>query len=165
MILQFFRWAKKEILHVLPAFIFFFIAFNILNWTEHYLFKRAGITPYSFLEIIAAAAVIAKVLLVIDHLPFINLFPKKPLIFNIVWKAFFYWIINFCVRFAIHLSPFIFNNKSIVFELTRFFTQMNWDLFITVQVWYLILFFIFVTFHKLSQKIGPAKMRKMFFGR
>ena len=34
-----------------------------------------------------AALLVAKVVLITDALPFVNRFPEKPLIYNVVWKT------------------------------------------------------------------------------
>lgn len=162
---RFLLWCKKEFFHILPVFIFFLIAFNYINFTERFLLQRAGITPFTFIEILAAAAVIAKILLVIDNLPFAELFPKKPLIYNVVWKTFFYWVITICVRLSIHLLPYLFNHQSLATEFNNFYQQLNWHLFAAIQSWYLLLFFIFVTARELTFKIGSIRMRQLFFGK
>lgn len=68
---------KREFLHVLPIFLFFLVSFTLINWTESFLFRRSGITPFGFLEVAIAAALIAKIVLVVDHLPLTHLFRKK----------------------------------------------------------------------------------------
>ncbi|MES2273558.1 MAG: hypothetical protein V4487_05165 [Chlamydiota bacterium] len=161
---KFYLWTKREFLHILPVFIFFLISFNIINMTEIFLFKKAGITPFTFLHILIAAGLIAKVILVIDHLPFTNLFRNKPLIYNSLWKTLIYWLITLAVRFCMLLFPFLFERETFSMEFHNFVSQINWRLFTSIQTWYLLLFFLFVTVRELTEVIGPAKMRKIFFG-
>jgi hypothetical protein len=157
---------KRGILHVLPVFLFFLVSFTVINWTEAFLFKQVGISPFGFLEIVIAAALIAKIVLIVDHLPLIRLFRSKPLAIGIVWKTAIYWVLLLIVRLAIRFAPYFFE-ADIGFRegLNLFIDQMNWNLFISIQVYYLMLLFIFVTFQELTFKIGPAKMRRLFFGK
>lgn len=159
------HWIKDQFLHVFPVFVFFLIMFSIINATEMFLFKRAGMTTFSFLYIAVTAAVIAKVILVIDNLPLVNLFPNKPLIFTTLWKTGIYWAINLCVRLAIRFTPFLFSGEGFPSQLNTFSKQMDWPLFKAIQVWYLMLFFLFVVSRELILAIGPVKVRKLFFGR
>jgi hypothetical protein len=96
--MRIFLWVKREILHVVPVFIFFAIAFTVIDLNERFLFQRAGMPAISFLEVILAAGVVAKVFLVIDHFRLVDLFKDKPLIHNVLWKTFFYWLILMAVR-------------------------------------------------------------------
>lgn len=158
------RWFKREFNRVFPVFLFFLIAFTLINLTERLLLERAGIAPFTLLQIALAAGVIAKVLLVIDHLPFIDLFPKQPLICNILWKTIFYWAILFLVRLCIRFVPFLREDDGFHREWADFVQKVDWGLFSTIQGYYLMLFFIFVTARELAFALGPLKLRKLFFG-
>ncbi len=159
-----FKWVTKEFLHIFPVFVFFFLAFVVINIVEDYLFKRAGIAPFSLLQIFVAAALIAKILLVVDHTGFINLFSKKPLIWTSLWKTFVYWGMTGIIRALIRLVPFIVRGQPLEFDLDNFIWQMDWHFFWAVQVVYLMLFFLFVTARELTEVIGFHKMRRLFFG-
>jgi hypothetical protein len=157
---------KRAFLHILPIFLFFLVFFTLINWTEIFLFKRSGITPFGFLDVAIAAALIAKIVLVVDHLPLIRLFRTKPLAHNIVWKTAIYWVLLLIVRLAIRLVPYLFGTDTGFREdVDLFVNELNWNLFISIQAYYLMLLFIFVTFQELTFKIGPAKMRRLFFGK
>jgi hypothetical protein len=58
----------------------------------------------------------------------------------------------------------IARGESVREEMTRFLSAVNWNLFISVQIYYLMLLFIFMTFHELKRKIGDRKMKELFFG-
>jgi hypothetical protein len=159
-------WIKRETLHILPVFLFFLFFFTIINWTETFLFEKAGVTPFGFLEVAVASALVAKVFLVADHLRLMHLFRERPLAYSILWKTAFYWVIVLIVRLLIRLVPYLFGVSNGFREnLDKFLSQMDWNLFISIQAYYLILLFIFITFRELAYKIGAKKMRKLFFGR
>ncbi len=160
-----FQWVKRTSFRVFLAFLFFFIAFNLLNMTEALFLKSKGIPPFSFYTVTLAAAVIAKILIVIDHLPFINAFPNKPLIFNILWKTFLYEFAAFIVRFLMRLLPCILATKDIALGYQQFKASFDTLQFVAIQIWYLMLFFTFVTAQESILALGPTKMRKLFFGK
>ncbi|MDE3046453.1 MAG: hypothetical protein KGJ02_07405 [Verrucomicrobiota bacterium] len=162
MIRHLFRWIKKEFLHIFPVFVYFLIMFNLLNFTESFLLRRAGVPPFTFLQILIAAGIIAKVVLVVDHLPLIHLLRRKPLIYVTLWKTFIYWFIVFCVRLGIRFIPFL--HQPLPHALDSFVDHTNWKFFATIQAWYFILFFLFVISRELIEVIGRDKVRKIFFG-
>lgn len=158
-----FRWIKQEILHVIPVFLYFSIFFTLINWIETFLFEANGISPFRFYEVLIAAALIAKIVLVVDHLPWINRFKNRPLIFSISWKTSIYWALLFFTRLLIRFIPFLFGG-TFEMDFHRFITQVNWNVFISIQAFYLLLLFIFVSFQELTVRIGSEKMRRLFFG-
>jgi hypothetical protein len=160
------KWIKKEIFHILPIFFFFLLFFTLINWIEALLFETAGVTPYRFLEVAIAAALIAKIVLVVDHLNFIDRFKNKPLVYGIFWKTTVYWVMLLIIRLLIRFVPFLLGAPtSFSNDFHQFATHVHWNVFISIQAYYLMLLFIFVTFHELELKIGPAKMRQLFFGK
>jgi len=158
-----FKWLKRESLHIAPVFLFFFIAFNIINATEGFLLKKAGLETYTLLDIAVAAALIAKIFLVIDHLPVNLIFLKKPLIYIVVGKTLLYWVIAFLVRMGIRLFPFLFYKEGLKNEWNLFLAHVDWRLVLSVQTWYLMLLFLFVASRELALVIGPKKMHQIFF--
>ncbi len=159
-------WIKREIFHVFPVFVFFLVFFTLINGIETFLFLQSGLIPFDFLSIFIAAALIAKIVLVIDHLPVINLFRRHPMIYVILWKMTIYWISLFIVRIAIRFAPFFWQadaHFSTAIEL--FLANVDWHLFFSIQMFNLMLLFIFVVFQEVTYRIGLEKMRRLFFER
>lgn len=154
-------WLKREILRVFPAFLFFFVSFNLINITEGFIFQKAGIGRFSFVTILIASALVAKVLVVIDNLPFINVFPHKPLLYNVIWKTMLYGVVTGFVRLFIRLVPSLLSGYSI----ENFFQDTDWSLFFAILSWYFILYFVFVTFRDFAEAVGFVKVRRIFFGK
>lgn len=157
-------WIRREMAHVLPVFLFFLLFFVLINWTESYLFEGAGIRGFSLGEIAIAAALIAKIILVVDHLPLIHHFRRYPLAYGILWKTLFYWVVLFIVRLLIRFVPFLWGHP-LESDLLIFIQTVHWNVFFSVQVYYLMLLFIFMTFQELTYKIGIERMRELFFGK
>lgn len=122
-------------------------------------------TPFHFVQVLIAAALVAKIFIIVDHLPFAHLLGRRPLIYGIAWKTGLYWALLLAVSFAIRFVPYLFHGDGrFQSDLNRFFHEVNWHLFISVQVYYLMLIFNFVAFREVTFKIGTAKLRKLFFG-
>ena len=54
------------------------------------MLRENGLPLSSLTTATVAALLIAKVVLITDKFPFINRFPDKPLMYNVVWKTVIY---------------------------------------------------------------------------
>ncbi len=157
-------WLKNEFKNVLPVFLYFFIFFTLISWIETYLFEEVGLTPFRFVQVLVAAALVAKIFVVVDHLSFAHLLRMRPLIYGILWKGARYWTLLLIISFAIRYFPYLFHGQGhFRGDLQRFFNGVNWHLFISIQVYYLMLIFNFVTFREVIFKIGRGKVKELFF--
>lgn len=159
-----FAFLKREFFEVLPPTIFFFVAFHVITITNALTLKRYGITVESFATATVAALVVAKVLLIADHLPFVNKFPHKPLLHNTVWKTGIYLVAALVVRYAEHLIPFWSAKGSFAAGNEAMFEEVVWSNFWAVQIWLAVLLFVYTGFRELARAIGTAEVRAMFFG-
>jgi hypothetical protein len=129
--LRFFKWTKKEVLQLLPPFIFFFLFFNLLNTTENLMGKREGLKAFSFLTVLIASAIVAKVFLTLEFLPLVNAFLYRPLIYNVIWKTFLCGILSLIIRILDSSGYLFLNNTNI--EHQSFIMSINWTQFWTIQ--------------------------------
>lgn len=157
-----YAWLKRELIHILPVFAFFFIAFSLINMTDTLMMKRELGSSFSFGQIVVAALVLAKIFLLIDHLPIINAFSNRPLIYKISWKTGLYFFTSLIARVEILLTPYYLHADNP--SLQNFLQGFNWPRFWAVQIWFLVLIFQFVVARELNQVIGRAKIRKIFLG-
>ena len=155
---------KREFFEVLPPTIFFFIAFHIIAVTNMLTLKQHGITVESFTTATIAALVVAKVLLVADHFPFVNKFPHKPLLHNTVWKTAIYLVAALLVRYAEHLIHFWSEAGSFAAGNEALFREVVWPHFWATQIWLTVLLFVYTAFRELVRAIGPHEVRVMFLG-
>ena len=81
------QFLKQELFELLPPTIFFFIAIGLLVLTKRLILQQYGIGFSDFAAVLIGALIVGKVVLIADALPFINKFPEKPLIYNVVWKT------------------------------------------------------------------------------
>lgn len=76
------RWLKRELLRALPPTLFLF-AFNFVLFTNALVIAH-GVQLRSMLLATSLAMIAGKVIPLAHFLPFINKFPDKPLLYNIV---------------------------------------------------------------------------------
>jgi len=155
---------KHEFLKVLPPTIFFFFAFNIVYITSVLMLRGLGIEVKSLLAATVLALIVGKVILIVDHLPFVNKFPDKPLIYNIIWKTFIYVLAVLLVRYLEHFIPFISEDGGVMAAHRHLVQEVVWPRFLAVQIWFLVLFFFYSVIVELVRVLGKERLIKMFFG-
>jgi len=155
---------KKEILGVVPAAVFFFIAFQLLALTRALTLEEFGIQVSTFVNATIAALIVAKVVLIVDMMPFVNRYPHKPLIYNVLWKTIIYFVAALLVRYIEHLIPFVRDYGDLALANRHLFDKVIWPHFWGVQIWLLVYFFMFCTIRELVRVLGRERVRSMFFG-
>ena len=161
---RFFQRLKQEFFGVIPTAVFFFISFQLLALTRSLLVQDFELQISTFLAAAVGALVIAKVVLVVDLLPFVNRFPDKPLIYNVTWKTMIYFMAAFVVRYIENLIPYIREYGDIASANSHLFDGVDWSLFWIVQIWLFVLFFLFCVLSELVRVLGRKRVNFMFFG-
>jgi hypothetical protein len=155
---------KHELVEVIPPTVFFFVAFQLIAFTRALMLQVYGIRTSTFVAVTIAALIIAKVVLIVDHVPFVNRFPEKPLIYNVLWKTGIYQVAAFLVRYIEHLTPFVREHGDLALANRHLLDKVVWPQFWFVQIWLLVLFFLYCTMRELIRVLGRERVRAMFFG-
>lgn len=162
---RFFKWAKQEAIHLLPAFLFFFIALNLINFTEALMLRDTGFTAYSFSIVFVAAIIVPKILLVLDNLPITNPFRARPIIYNVLWKTCLYWFAEFVYRLIDRYFHFYARHDGWSGNIQNLIQLTDWPKFWAIQIWFFMLFFAFVAVRDLTVTVGVKKVWRIFFGK
>jgi hypothetical protein len=155
---------KAEFLSLLPVVVFFFLAVNLINITHSLFFHKQHIETYPELTLLIGAAVVGKVLAVVDLLPIMNVFQGKPLIYATLWKTSIYSMGALFYRCCDRLAPFIFEYKEFGVAMRQWILREDWYRFWGVQLWVFVILFVYVTAKETTEEIGRARMRRLFFG-
>ena len=97
---------KEEFFKILPPTIYFFIALHIVAFVRVLMLKGTGISPSTSISIAVLALILGKAVLIADMLPFINRFPKRPLVYNIAWKTLIYVLVSALIHYLGRLYDF-----------------------------------------------------------
>jgi hypothetical protein len=155
---------KHEFFALLPPTIFFFIALHIVAFIHALMLKGTGISPLTSVSVAIAALILGKAVLIADMLPFINRFPKHPLIYNVTWKTMIYLLLSILIHYLERLIDFWRQAGGFVAGNQKLLSEMVWPHFWAVQIVLFVLIVIYCTMHELVRVIGKEKVRRMFFG-
>jgi hypothetical protein len=153
----------NELRELIPVTVFFFIAFQLLAFTKALILLHYGIRVNTFVNATIAAMIVAKVVLIADHFRFVNRYPTKPLIYNVLWKTAIYLIASVIVRYVEHLIHFWRESPSIAEANRRLWSEVVWPHFWAVQIWLLLVLLMYCAFRELTRALGRERIIRMFF--
>jgi hypothetical protein len=154
---------KREFAELIPVTVFFLVAFQLLAVTQALMLEEYGIRATNFIAATVAALVVAKVVVITDHLPFVNRFPDRPLVYNVVWKTAIYLAASLAVRYAEHVIHFWRQTGDFSAANRRLFEKIVWPHFWGLQLWLLILLFVYCTLREVVRAMGRERIIRMFF--
>ena len=158
-----FDWWLAQVKHVLPPTIFFFVGFNLILWTKHLILREHDIEFSGFVVATLAALLVGKAVLVTDNLPLMHRLDGRPLIQPILFKTAIYWLCILVVRLAEELIYFIAGGSAVSDFPTFLVDHFSWPRFLSIQIWLMVLFLVYVTAHELNTLFGDGELCRLFF--
>jgi hypothetical protein len=148
----------------IPPAVFFFVAFQLLAFTRSLMLRQYGIDVTTFMVATIGALVASKVVALTDLLPFLNRFPKRPLIYNIAWKTAIYFVASCLVRILEAFIHFYCKQGEVRGAIRHMIDEIIWPHFWAIQIWLLVLLLVYCTMNALISALGRDQMRELFFG-
>src|SRR5207342_1521326 len=156
-------WWLAQVKHALPPTIFFFVGFNLILLTKRLILQEQGIEFGGFFTATVAALLVGKAVLVTDNLPFMRRFDGAPMIQPILFKSAIYWLCVLIVRLAERLVHFVASGGAIAGFPAHLVEHFSWSRFLSIQIWLMVLFLVYVTTHELNMLIGDGELYRLFF--
>jgi hypothetical protein len=155
--------AKDEVREILVVALFFSTGFCLIHVANRLLTEGSSVELATLTRAIFGGLIVAKVLLVVDLLPFVHAFPDKPLIQNIAWKS---WLYVAGALIFLYIEPFLkslFKGVGLSASLSRAWQELmlprTWATVIALAM----LLIGFVTIKELTRVIGKDEMKRIFF--
>jgi len=158
-----FRWWLAQVKHALPPTIFFFIGFNLILWTKDLILQEYGIQFSGFITATVAALLVGKAVLVTDNMPFMRRFDGAPLVQPVLFKTTIYWLCVLFARIAEALVEFITHGGAFADFPSYLVERFSWPRFLSIQIWLMVLFLLYVTIHELNILFGDGELYRLFF--
>jgi len=158
-----FDWWLAQVTHVLPPTIFFFIGFILIVWTKQLMLMEYDIDFSGFLTATLGALLVGKAVLITDNLPFMRRFDGAPLIQPILFKTAIYWVCIFVLRIVEGSLHFLAGGGAVAQIPTFVVDSFSWPRFLSIQIWLMVLFLVYVTIHELNILFGDGELYRLFF--
>jgi hypothetical protein len=155
---------QEEIVALLPPTIFFFVALHIVALIRLLMLKGTGIAAGVSVSVTVAALILGKAVLLADMLPFINRYPTRPLIYNVVWKTALYTLVALLIHYLEHLIDFWRQTGGLVAGNRKLLAEIVWPHFLAIQILLIVMIFAYCTIRELARVLGRDKLLEMFFG-
>ena len=149
----------RELREMLPPTIFFFVGFNLILLTTNLLVANYGAAFGSFMLVTGGALVVGKAVLVANATRSIRRFDRAPLIRPILFKTLFYWAVVLVARLLEHWIRFwLVEHHPLGTFLPYMAATFDWHHFIAIQLWILVLFFIYEVAAELNHLFGKGEL-------
>ena len=155
----------EEVRKVLGAALFFAVAFCLIVLADRLVGRGSDMEIASFSRAIIGGLIVAKILLLVDLLPFVDAFPGKPIVYNIAWKSTIYIAASLLFRYIEPLIKSLIAGASPSAAHHHAVQELSQPRFWAIEIWVAVLLVIFVTMLELTRALGKDKMRLIFFGR
>jgi hypothetical protein len=154
---------RHEIREFIPVALFFLVSFQLLAFTQSLMLREQGIHVASYIAAAVGALIVAKVILIADYFSFVDRFPHKPLIYNVLWKTGVYFVASILVRYAEHLIHFWRQSGSFVAANRSILVELNLWHVLVVQLWLLVLLFLYCLANELVRALGGRRVFEGYF--
>jgi hypothetical protein len=155
---------RDELRDLLPPTIFFLVAFHIVVLSRALMLREYGVKASAVAGATVGALLVGKVVLIADHLPFVNRFPEKPLIYNVAWKTVIYLLGALVVHYLEHLVPVWWREGNLVAANHHLLKEVVWPHFWAIQLWLVVLLFVYCALREFVRAVGRREVMRMFFG-
>jgi hypothetical protein len=155
---------KEEFYELLPPTIFFFVALHMVALFRVLMLKGTGITLGTSASVTVAALILGKAVVIADLLPFINRYPDKPLAYNVAWKTTIYVLIAMIVHYLERLVDFWREAGGFIAGNEKLLAEIVWPHFWAIQMFLVVVIFMYCMMREVVRVIGEDKVRRMFFG-
>ena len=135
----------------------------MILWTKHLILREHDIEFSGFVVATLAALLVGKAVLVTDNLPLMHRLDGRPLIQPILFKTAIYWLCILVVRLAEELIYFIAGGSAVSDFPTFLVDHFSWPRFLSIQIWLMALFLVYVTAHELNTLFGDGEICRLFF--
>jgi hypothetical protein len=149
-----------EIREMIPVVIYFVITFNIIGFTKALMLREYGIQVSTFVGATVGALLVAKAVLLVGVLPFMEPFPKVPILYNVLWKTLLYALAAVMMQMLEEVIRALLMHGDLAPVGDALWRPHFW----VIQIWLVMVLLVFCAFRELIRVLGAAKTKESFLG-
>jgi len=153
---------SHEAKRLLPAWLFFFLAFSLLRLTQTAVLQEYGVRVLPPSKVFAGALIVAKALLTVDSIKLFARLEGRPVFITALFKTFVYMLVVFVFEYSEAL--FELRHEGFTAGNEEFARRLASLRFWVIQVWLVVLLFLFSATRTLRQRLGKRQFRRLFVG-
>jgi hypothetical protein len=155
---------KGEVELLIPPTIFFFLALHLVALVRALMLEGYSVRPGTTTSVTVMSLILGKAVLLADHLPLINRYPTKPLIYNVLWKTVIYALVAVVIRYLEELIHFWRQTDSLAAANRILVGEIVWAHFLGIQILLVVMIFSYCTVRELARVLGRDRLIEMFLG-
>lgn len=157
------RVLKHEIAAILPPLVFFLVGFNLIAFSLHLALQPYGVAYHGAVKATIGALVIAKVVLIVDYLPFASSFAGRPLFRPILFRSVVYTAFAMLIHVLEEVIRDWVHTGGLAAGVEAWMAGLVWPQLLFVALWVFVLFLTFVTFDETRRAYGLPTLPRMLW--
>jgi hypothetical protein len=143
--------------------VFFFLSFSLLRLTQTAVLQAYGVTAMPPSRVWVGSLLVSKALITVDRLQYFARLDQRPIIVAALFRTFVYVLVVFFFEY----SDALFSKRAegVAAGSAEFARQLASFRFWIIQVWLVVLLFLFSVGRALARRLGRRRFRRLFIGR
>ena len=154
----------SEIRKAIAPTLFFLVIFHFTILVRHLNAEGLGVTVEQSFSAFITALVMGKAYLVMDTLPYVNYFKRRPLIVSTLWKSLIFLFFASLGLFLEEYLPLAWHQRSFQIGWNLWIRDFSLPLFEANHLFLAFFVLLFTGSSELIQAIGRQKVIALFFG-
>jgi hypothetical protein len=151
---------RHEIRELIPVVIYFVITLNIIGFTKVLKLREYGVQVSTVVGATLGALLVAKAVLLVGVLPFMEPFPKIPIIDNVLWKTLLYTLAAVIIQVLEEVIRVLLKHGGLASAWDALLRPHFW----VIQIWLVMVLLVFCTFRELIRVLGVERAKEIFLG-
>ncbi|VGO23435.1 hypothetical protein [Pontiella sulfatireligans] len=156
---------KKELLELLPPFLYFLVLFYVIIIIRSLMVNQYGIPAKSSVAALIGALIVGKSILIADLLPISNWFKKNRLVYNVIWRSLLYASIVLVFQILEEWIPLIKKSGGAWEAFKHLGGEIHWHRFVATHLITVLFLIVYNATSTLVGALGREKVVSIFFGK
>lgn len=153
----------REVRELLPAMIFFLIAFHMLSLTKAVLLADYRVTAESTTIATVAAIIVAKTILILDHTALARLFSSR-MIYNLLWKTALFGTVAGLLRQLEELVPVLLHHGDVGAAIREQVASISSAHFLVIHMWLFTMLLLYSLASEAAGRVGREQLWAILLG-